>query len=54
MSQAVITKAFAEWKAQQAINNQPVTLDEFILLIFRGWMLTSRLIILKQRQRKIK
>ncbi|MEZ0532657.1 phage tail protein [Enterobacter sp. KB-221C9] len=30
MSQAVITKAFSEWKAQQAVNNQPVTLDEFI------------------------
>lgn len=30
MSQAVITKVFSEWKAQQAINNQPVTLDEFI------------------------
>ncbi|WP_350360486.1 phage tail-collar fiber domain-containing protein [Enterobacter hormaechei] len=30
MSQAVITKAFTEWKAQQAINNQPVTLDEYI------------------------
>lgn len=30
MSQAVITKAFTEWKAQQAINNQPITLDEFV------------------------
>ncbi|MCR4244748.1 phage tail protein [Enterobacter hormaechei subsp. steigerwaltii] len=30
MSQTVITKAFTEWKAQQAINNQPVTLDEYI------------------------
>lgn len=30
MSQAVITKAFTEWKAQQAVNNQPVTLDEFV------------------------
>lgn len=30
MSQAVITKEFSEWKAQQAVNNQPVTLDEFI------------------------
>lgn len=30
MSQAVITKAFTEWKAQQAINNQPVALDEYI------------------------
>lgn len=30
MSQAVITKAFSEWKAQQAIDNQPVTLDEFV------------------------
>ncbi|WP_249324669.1 phage tail protein [Enterobacter mori] len=30
MSQAVITKVFIEWKAQQAIDNKPVTLDEFI------------------------
>lgn len=30
MSQTVITKAFVEWKAQQAADNQPVTLDEFI------------------------
>ncbi len=30
MSQAVITKAFVEWKARQAIDNQPVVLDEFI------------------------
>ncbi|MEA5217490.1 phage tail-collar fiber domain-containing protein [Enterobacter cloacae] len=30
MSQAVITKAFVEWKAQQAVDNKPVTLDEFI------------------------
>lgn len=30
MSQTVITKAFVEWKAQQAVNNQPVTLDEFV------------------------
>lgn len=30
MSQAVITKAFSEWKAQQAIDGKPVTLDEFI------------------------
>ncbi|STI85188.1 Tail fiber protein [Escherichia coli] len=36
MSQAVITKAFAEWKAQQAINNQPVTLDEFIFAYIPG------------------
>ncbi|ECJ5868738.1 phage tail protein [Salmonella enterica subsp. salamae] len=36
MSQAVITKAFTEWKAQQAINNQPVTLDEFIFAYIPG------------------
>lgn len=36
MSQAVITKAFSEWKAQQAINNQPVTLDEFIFAYIPG------------------
>lgn len=30
MSQTVITKAFVEWKAQQAVNNQPVMLDEFV------------------------
>ncbi|MGY3013153.1 phage tail-collar fiber domain-containing protein [Ewingella americana] len=30
MSQAVITKAFVEWKARQAIDNQPIVLDEFI------------------------
>lgn len=30
MAQTVITKAFTEWKAQQAIDNQPVNLDEFI------------------------
>ncbi|EBV7252902.1 phage tail protein [Salmonella enterica subsp. enterica serovar Pomona] len=36
MSQAVITKAFSEWKAQQAINNHPVTLDEFIFAYIPG------------------
>ncbi|EFC2998884.1 phage tail protein [Escherichia coli] len=36
MSQAVITKAFTEWKAQQAINNQPVALDEFIFAYIPG------------------
>ncbi|EKC5814427.1 phage tail protein [Salmonella enterica] len=36
MSQAVITKVFSEWKAQQAINNQPVTLDEFIFAYIPG------------------
>ncbi|MGY9175967.1 phage tail-collar fiber domain-containing protein, partial [Citrobacter freundii] len=36
MSQAVITKVFTEWKAQQAINNQPVTLDEFIFAYIPG------------------
>ncbi|UAN50079.1 phage tail protein [Serratia sp. JSRIV002] len=30
MSQSVITKAFVEWKAKQAIDNKPVILDEFI------------------------
>ncbi|QGH60743.1 phage tail protein [Serratia proteamaculans] len=36
MSQSVITKAFVEWKAQQAINNQPVVLDEFIFAYVPG------------------
>ncbi|WET40513.1 phage tail protein [Citrobacter enshiensis] len=36
MSQAVITKVFSEWKAQQAINNQPVVLDEFIFAYIPG------------------
>lgn len=36
MSQAVITKVFSQWKAQQAINNQPVTLDEFIFAYIPG------------------
>ncbi|CAH5984499.1 hypothetical protein AI3059V2_0886 [Citrobacter freundii] len=36
MSQAVITKVFSEWKAKQAINNQPVTLDEFIFAYIPG------------------
>lgn len=36
MSQAVITKAFSEWKAQQAIDNKPVTLDEFIFAYIPG------------------
>ncbi|WP_279050107.1 phage tail protein [Cedecea davisae] len=36
MSQAVITKAFAEWKARQAIDNQPVVLDEFIFAFVPG------------------
>ncbi|WP_338511384.1 phage tail protein [Erwinia aphidicola] len=30
MSQSVITSAFAEWKAQQAVDNKPVVLDEFV------------------------
>jgi Tail fiber protein./Phage Tail Collar Domain. len=30
MSQAVITQAFVNWKAQQAVDNKPVVLDEFI------------------------
>lgn len=36
MSQAVITKAFTEWKAQQSIDNQPVTLDDFIFAYIPG------------------
>ncbi|MET6556947.1 phage tail-collar fiber domain-containing protein [Citrobacter farmeri] len=36
MSQAAITKAFSEWKARQAINNNPVTLDEFIFAYIPG------------------
>lgn len=36
MSQAVITKAFTEWKAQQAIDNKPVLLDEFIFAFIPG------------------
>ncbi|MFN1135865.1 phage tail protein, partial [Lelliottia nimipressuralis] len=36
MSQAVITKVFSEWKAQQAIDNQPVKLDEFIFAYIPG------------------
>lgn len=36
MSQAVITKAFENWKAQQAIDNKPVTLDEFIFAYIPG------------------
>ncbi len=31
MSQTVITEAFEQWKAQQATDNQPVILDEFVL-----------------------
>lgn len=36
MSQAVITKAFIEWKARQAIDNKPVILDEFIFAYIPG------------------
>ncbi|MEH0886283.1 phage tail protein [Enterobacter sp. UNJFSC 003] len=36
MSQAVITKAFTEWKAQQAVDNKPVLLDEFIFAFIPG------------------
>ncbi|MDL4913070.1 MAG: phage tail protein [Enterobacterales bacterium endosymbiont of Blomia tropicalis] len=36
MSQTVITKAFVEWKAKQAIDNQPVVLDEFIFAYIPG------------------
>lgn len=31
MSQSVITSAFVEWKAQQAVDNKSVVLDEFVL-----------------------
>ncbi|TPG61492.1 phage tail protein [Ewingella americana] len=31
MSQTVITEAFEQWKTQQATDNQPVILDEFVL-----------------------
>ncbi|MGC6387225.1 phage tail protein [Ewingella sp. S1.OA.A_B6] len=31
MSQTVITEAFEQWKAQQATDNKPVVLDEFVL-----------------------
>lgn len=36
MSQTVITKAFVEWKARQAADNQFVTLDEFIFAYVPG------------------
>ncbi|MES4610994.1 MAG: phage tail-collar fiber domain-containing protein [Ewingella sp.] len=36
MSQTVITKAFAEWKAQQAVDNKPVVLDEFVFAFIPG------------------
>ena len=36
MSQVAITKAFQDWKAQQAINNTPVALDEFIFAYIPG------------------
>lgn len=36
MSQAVITKAFVEWKAKQAADNQPVVLDEYIFANIPG------------------
>src|SRR5471030_20759 len=36
MSQTVITKAFAEWKAQQAIDNKAVVLDEFVFAFIPG------------------
>jgi len=36
MSQTVITKAFAEWKAQQAVDNKPVLLDEFVFAFIPG------------------
>lgn len=36
MSQAIITKAFTEWKARQAVDNKPVVLDEFIFAYIPG------------------
>lgn len=36
MSQAIITKAFTEWKARQAVDNKPVVLDEFIFAYITG------------------
>lgn len=36
MSQVAITKAFQDWKAQQAINNTPITLDEFVFAYIPG------------------
>ncbi|WP_311202360.1 phage tail-collar fiber domain-containing protein [Erwinia pyrifoliae] len=36
MSQSVITKAFAEWKAQQAVDNKAIVLDEFIFAHIPG------------------
>lgn len=41
MSQTVITKAFIEWKAQQAVNSQPVTLDEFVFANVPGLDVTK-------------
>ena len=36
MSQTIITKAFAEWKAQQAVDNKAVVLDEFVFAFIPG------------------
>ena len=41
MSQAVITKAFTQWKAQQAVDNKAVTLDEFIFANVPGLDVTK-------------
>lgn len=41
MSQVAITKAFQDWKAQQAINNTPVTLDEFVFAYIPGLDITK-------------
>ncbi|WGL57675.1 phage tail protein [Kluyvera intermedia] len=41
MSQVAITKAFQDWKAQQAIDNTPVTLDEFVFAYIPGLDITK-------------
>jgi len=41
MSQVAITKAFQDWKAQQAIDNTPVTLDEFVFAFIPGLDITK-------------
>lgn len=41
MSQVAITKAFQDWKAQQAIDNTAVTLDEFVFAYIPGLDITK-------------
>lgn len=41
MSQVAITKAFQDWKAQQAIDNSPITLDEFVFAYIPGLDITK-------------